>query len=132
MKKETVLKWLTGLAVVLGSIQLLVPTMPVQDPSTLKWVSAILLFLTAGVTIWKQYLSDLISNSAATVTWVIAGLATIGALNELVDQVEINNAVAQWVRFGVTALTVVLNIYSKLLFPSQEQKAIVAAKAMQP
>jgi len=132
MKKETILKWLTGIAVALGSIQLLVPTMPVQDPSTLKWVSAILLFLTAGVTIWKQYLSELISNAAATVTWVIAALATAGAINELIDQVEINNAVAQWVRFGVTAATVVLNIYSKIWFPSEQQKDIVAYEKRNP
>jgi len=130
MKKETVLKWLTGIAVALGSIQLLVPTMPVQDPSTLKWVSAILLFLVAGVTIWKQYLSELISNSAAAVTWVIAALATAGAINELVDQIEIKNNLAQWIRFFVTAGTVVLNIYSKLWFPSEEQKEILADKKL--
>lgn len=127
MQKTTILKLLTGIAVTLGSIQLLVPAMPVQDPSVLKWVSAITLFLTAAVTIWKQYLSDLISNAAASITWVIAGLSTIGALNELVDQVEINNSLAQWVRFAVTAATVILNIYSKLWFPSEEQKEIKKA-----
>lgn len=115
----------TILVVILTTIQGLIPAMPLTNEHTITLVSAILIFLVSGITAWKQYLSSEIDTSALKPTLFIAIVATLGGLNDLFNVVPLNDVTAQWVRFGITALTAAINLASKVLFPTPATKSAI-------
>jgi hypothetical protein len=115
----------TILVVILTTIQGLIPAMPLTNEHTITLVSAILIFLVSGITAWKQYLSSEIDTSALKPTLFIAIVATLGGLNDLFNVIPMNDVTAQWLRFGVTALTAAINLASKVLFPTPATKTAI-------
>lgn len=115
----------TVLALVLTCFQGLIPAMPAIEPTTTTLVSALLMFFVSSFTYWKQYLSVEIGNKAMTPTIIVAVVATIGAANELFAVIPMGDLAAQWVRFGITASTMILNLVSKTLWPTDQTKSLI-------
>lgn len=116
---KTAVKLLTILALFFTAIQLYVPEMPISQESQMI-VSAIVMFLVTGTTIWKQKLSECINNSALIPTVILGIVATLGGLNELVKVFPINEVTGQWIRLSITGITALLNASSETLFPSSK------------
>ena len=115
----------TILVLVLTVFQGLIPAMPAIEPGTITLVSALLMFFVSGFTYWKQFLSIEISSKATGPTLIIAAIATLGAANELFNVVPLSELTSQWIRFGITATTMILNLVSKTLWPTDETKSLV-------
>lgn len=126
LTREAGVKLLTIAVAVLTLLQLYVPQMPLINKETAILVSAIFMYLATAFTAWKQYLScDISTKKALHSTLLIAIIATIGGLNELVNNfgerfIQINSILGQWIRFSLTAIVAMLNFLSKEIFPSQE------------
>lgn len=118
----------TLLVLVLTTFQGLIPTMPITNQASITLISAVTMFLVTGLTAWKQYLSGGIDNAAMTPTLIVALVATLGGLNDLFTVVPLAATTAQWIRFGVTLLTMFLNLLSKVLWPAPEVPSIYKAR----
>lgn len=110
----------TLLVVLLTTFQGLIPAMPIGNPTVLTTVSAFTMFFVSALTVWKQFLSNEIDNKAMWPTLIVAIVATVGLLNDILNVVHLSGAVGQWVRFGITAVTMMLNMASKILWPTDE------------
>ncbi len=118
MKKETLINWLTGFAIAVGVLQTSLLTAPFE-PTTLKWVSAILILLGSIATVWKQTISNLIKNAARTPTIILGIIGAAGAVNEMFDVITLTNSTGQILRWILTTVITGLNIYSAAMFPTQ-------------
>lgn len=103
---------------ILTGLQAMVPTMPLT-PTGATWVSVITMFLVSALTAWRQYISEKIDNKATYYTLIVALIATMGGLNELIEAINVPEKTGQWVRFTITFLTMVLNGLSKTIFPEK-------------
>jgi hypothetical protein len=109
--------------VFLTTFQGLIPTMPITDVSIIAVVSAVTMFLVSAITVWKQYISDEIANKALRPTIIVAILATIAGVMDLMKVIDFNHTAGQWIRFGFTAVTMFLNLFSKLMYDTDETKS---------
>lgn len=120
MKK--IVNALSILAIVFTAIQGVIPEMPIHDTTI---VSAVVMFLVTAFTIWKQALSKEIDNKALKATIIVAAIATLGGLNELFKAFPLSESVSQWLRFIVTSVIAVLNLLSKVLWPTPQTKSTI-------
>jgi hypothetical protein len=123
--KSKVVNIFTLLVLALTAFQGLIPTMPLSNPATLTLVSAIVMFLVSALTAWKQALSVEIDNAGIWPTLIVAIVATIGGLNDLFQVIPFGQNTSQWVRFGITFLTMIINLASKVIWPTAETKSNV-------
>lgn len=121
--KSAVVNIFTILVIFLTAFQGMIPAMPITNETTLKTISAIVLFLVSGFTLWKQWLSVEVDSKSVKPTLILTIIATLGAVNEMFDVVTLDNTWAQWIRFGVTFITMALNVLSKLMWPTEETKS---------
>lgn len=128
MTKSNITRLITGLIVIFTTFQASVPAMPITDQITKTIVSATFMFIVVALTAWNQYLSVEIRNGSMWPTFIIAVLAVLGGFNDLVNAVPISPALGQWLRFGITTITAILNISSKTLWPTYESKVVEATK----
>lgn len=129
MKNANLERLFTLFVVLLSTLQTAIPSLPISNPNTITLVSAIVMFLVVGLTAWKQYFSVEITNASLIPTVIIAIVATLGGLNDLIGAFHISPALGQWIRFAVTAVVTILNVVSKELWPSPAAKAIKEYKA---
>lgn len=108
----------TLIVLVLTTFQGLIPAMPITNQGTITLISAVMMFLVTGFTAWKQYLSNEISNEAMGPTLFVALIATMGGLNDLFSLVPLGAVASQWIRFSITAITMILNLASKTIWPT--------------
>lgn len=126
--RSTVTRIFTGILVFLTTIQAAVPQMPLGNENTGTLISAIIMFLVVAFTAWKQYLSVEIRNGAILPTIIVAVVATLGGLNDLVNVIHLSATGNQWVRLAITSTSMMLGIFSKTLWPTDESKQIEATK----
>lgn len=119
---KKVVNILSVLAIVFTAIQGMIPTMPMPDTTI---VSAIVMFIVTGLTIWKQALSKEIDNNALIPTIIVAAIATIGGLNELLKVFHFTDVAGQWIRFVITSITAILNVLSKIIWPTPDTKTSI-------
>jgi hypothetical protein len=74
------------------------------------------------LTAWKQYLSPDVSNKGQTVTIWIVAITTIAGLSDLIGLVHLAAKTEEFVKFTISVLVMILNILSKTIFPSFDQK----------
>jgi len=127
--RSGVTRLFTGILVFLTTVQAAVPQMPISNESSRAIVSAILMFLVVAFTAWKQYLSVEIRNAAIWPTVIVAVIATLGGLNDLINVIPLSPTTNQWVRLIITTITMMLGIFSKSLWPTDESKAIEQTKS---
>jgi hypothetical protein len=75
-----------------------------------------------AMTAWKQALSPEISNTALRLTIATAIAATIAGLGDLLNIVHISTSTAAYIKWGISIFVMIINILSKSLFPSDDQK----------
>lgn len=110
---------------ILTAFQGFIPSIPSINEHTITLISAITLYLVSTLTLWRQTISNEIGNAATTATWIVVIIASIGGLNDILNIVHFSETVDQWVRFGITFTTFVLNLISKLLWPTPDTKSII-------
>lgn len=125
MGKTKTVNLLTLLVVIVTAFQGLIPTMPMPNVNTVTLISAIAMFLASALTIWKQTLSEEISNNSLVPTYIVAAAATLGLLNELFNVIPFKPPTDQWIRFSITAVTMVLNLASKVMYPTYETTSTI-------
>ena len=123
--KSKIINLFTVLVIVLTAVQGLIPAIPLANEVTITIVSSVVMFLASSLTVWKQTLSVEINNSAMGPTIFVAIIATIGGLNDVFGVIHISDAFGQWIRFGITAITMVLNMVSKIMWPTPETKSLI-------
>lgn len=121
-KRKQLLKLFTILVAVVTSAQGMIAGMP-MSPEATKIVSSILLFLASGLTTWRQWLSNDTRNGAMWATGIVAAIATITGLADMVSTTfHMSATTGQWVRFGFTFITMTLSLVSQVLYPSEQKK----------
>lgn len=119
-------KWadlFTILILVLTVFQGLIPSMPIANTVLLATISAITMYVANGLTIWKNYLSNEIDNSANRPALILAIIATLGGLNDLFDVITFSDVTGQWIRFAITLLSAILTLVSKLFYPTENTRS---------
>lgn len=117
-KLEKLTNLFTFLVVILTTFQGLIPTLPANDPHVITYVSAIVMFLVSTFTALKQWASTEIANNALKSTLIVALIGIIGGANDIFDVIQFGPITDQWVRFGLTFVTMSLSLASKLLWPT--------------
>lgn len=119
----------TVLLVVFTTIQTGIPSYPIESPTVKAIVGAIFMFLVVGLTAWKQYLSVEIRNTAIWPTLIIALIATLQGLNDLIDAIPFSVTTSTWIKIGISTLAMIFSLISKSLWPSPESKIIEKTKS---
>lgn len=126
MKNSKLINFFTASVAILTIIQGLLPSMSVMiAASTMTVLSAVLMFLVSGLTTWKQALSTEVQNKAMIPTIIVAIVATMGGLNDMFNVVPLGAVTGQWIRFAITSITAVLNIASKIFWPTDQTKSLI-------
>lgn len=121
-------KWanvFTVLVVFFTAFQGMIPAMPISNVSVIAIVSAVSMFLVSALTIWKQYYSDEIDMKALRPTLIVAIIATVTGAADLFKVIDFNHVAGQWIRFGFTAITMFLNLLSKLMYQTEDTKSLI-------
>jgi|SRR5690242_620767 len=118
MNKTKIINFLGAAIIVLTAFQGFIPGMPLHNPETIKILSAITMFLVTTLTVWKTAINKLVDNTAIIPVLAMAIIATFGGINDLIGYFHIPENVGQWLRFGITAITAILDLVSKKYFPS--------------
>ena len=108
---------ITGAVLIITLLQGLIPIAPALSPQTVVITSATFLFLSQALTAWKQFASCDISNDSLYPTIAVFVLAILGGANDLFNVIPLSELAEQWVRFTITALTLIVNALSKFWFP---------------
>lgn len=123
--KQKLVGVFTVAVIFLTTFQGLIPSIPFQDPVTLTIISAITLYLVTALTVWKQTLSRQISDAAKWPTIIVGIVATVGGLNDIIGVIHIPEMLGQWLRFGITFITMFLNVLSKVIWPTPETRSSI-------
>lgn len=117
----------TNIALSATFAQTMLPTFHFSD--TVTGIITTVLLTTASVfTILKQRVSVEINKDAVILTWVLAGIAALGGLNDVIGQISLTDIWQDRLRTLIAALIGILNIVSKELFPTPEGKVIASIK----
>lgn len=128
MSTSNVKAWWTNLigllVVVLTVFQGMLGTdmVPKMNTATLSIVSASVMFGVVVFTAIKQYLSEEIANKAVKRTLIILAIAIVGGANDFFQVINFGEIANQWIRFFITGIATILNVYSKQLFPTPDTK----------
>jgi len=120
MKSAKTVNILTVLVMVLGVFQTGLLTAPFKNPATLTLVSGIMVFVVTGLTAWKQVLSEEINNKALWPTIIVAMIAIVGGLNDLIGSIRFSEDVSQILRWIITTVLSTLNLLSKQIWPTNQ------------
>lgn len=118
LQRERAAKLLLIFVTLLTGVQTSITLIPGMGPHTQTLVSAIVLYLVSIMTLLRQHASNEISNQSTVPTWIIIAIATIGGLNDIFNLVHFSEFVDQCIRFGITFSTFMLNLLSKVLYPT--------------
>ncbi len=119
-KSATVFTGLVSLIAVLQSVPLSIPPFTVES---VKTIGGILAFISILFTYLKQHLSADVTNHGKNLTLLLIGLpALLVGVADFIGLFNIPEPAAHWITWSISALLMIANIYSKLLFPSQFQK----------
>ena len=119
-------KWanvFTVFVLVLTVFQGLIPSMPIDNTVLLATISAITMYVVNGLTIWKNFLSNEIDNTANRPALILAIIATLSGLNDLFDVITFSDVTGQWIRFAITLLSAILTLISKLFYPTENTRS---------
>lgn len=112
----------TVIVTVLATAQGTFLTNPPFTENAIFVASTVITYLIMALTAWKQYLSPEISQAGIKVTLIAAIVATLAGLGDLVGIFKVSETTAQWIKWGISLVVMVLNIWSKGFFPSEFQK----------
>lgn len=127
MNKKTVINWLNYTIGFLTALQGILPGLPPLSSSPernayfLKIISAIIVFVVPVLTAWKQKASEYINDNALLLTFGAILLAIGGGLNDLFNGIDFSPVTQQWLRFAVTALSLLINFFSRKIVPSAKE-----------
>jgi hypothetical protein len=123
-KIATALTGVTGFIVALQSVPLSVPPFTAES---VKLIGGGLAFLSILFTYLKQSLSAEVTNQGKNLTFLIIGLpALLIGTGDFIGLFNIHEPAAHWITWSISSLLMLVNIYSKLLFPSGFQKDKIA------
>jgi uncharacterized membrane protein HdeD (DUF308 family) len=122
---KQLLAFLTIAVMFCTGLQAMVPSMPFSNPDQVKAFSGILVCAGIALTAFKQFASDEINNKALIPTLIVALVATLAGVADLMDKLPMNPHNAQWFRFAISALTLLLNITSTTLFSGASLIAVL-------
>lgn len=129
ISRSEVTRLLTVLLVVFTTIQTGIPSYPIENPTTKAIIGAVFMFLVVGLTAWKQYISVEIRNAAIWPTLIIALIATLQGLNDLIEAIPFSVNTSTWIKIGISTLAMIFSLVSKSLWPTAESKIIEQKKA---
>lgn len=122
--KSKIANVLTALAAVIVTVQSFLVNPPFSD-HVIFVLGAVLTYLTLVVTTFKQFFSADISDRGAYLTIGILIVSTLAGGLNLLDVFNVSPVTAQWIKWGISMLALMLNILSKTLFPSMMQKEVM-------
>lgn len=108
----------TTITIIQGS---LLTNPPFTEHGIFVW-GTIFTYLVMALTAWKQYLSPEVSKLGQNITFWVAAIATVAGLTDLVGLFHFNENIAQYVKLCISILVTIMNVVSKQLFPSIDQK----------
>lgn len=128
--KDNIVKILNYSIMGLTAIQVAIPSLPPlsSDPTKsiyyYKILSAIIIFVVPVLTAWKQATSKYINNKAIWSALFIIFVAAVGGLADFFNHLPFTPSplTTQWIRTGITGLSLVVNLISRKVAPSELQK----------
>lgn len=127
MNKKSLINFLNYSILILTLLQGLLPGLPPLTSSPernayfLKIISAVIVFVVPVLTAWKQQASEYINDNALLLTFGAILLAIAGGITDLKNAFGWAPLTEQWVRFGITALTLLINLLSRKIVPSAKE-----------
>jgi hypothetical protein len=112
---------LTTITAIVAIVQTTLTTPPF-NPQMVAVLTAICTLVTLIGTYGKQYLSPEVSNTGQHVTIGVFVAAVLTGILDFTHVLNLTAATANWIKWGITVATLIVNIYSKQIFPSVEQK----------
>lgn len=125
MNAANKLRWANHLTTATAIIAIFqtVLTTPPFNAETVTMLTAFCTLATLVATYGKQYLSPDVSGTGQKVTiWVFAAAVLAGIL-DFTHVLNLSAGTANWVKWAISTAILVINIYSKQIFPSQLQKS---------
>lgn len=125
MNSALKVRWANILTAIVAIITIVQGSLLANSPLTPEAVSVVtivLTYLAMALTAWKQYLSPEVSNKGQNTTIWVAIIATIAGLTDFVGVIHLNDKTADYIKWVLSIVVTVLNILSKQLFPSFDQK----------
>lgn len=128
--RKTILAIIAVFVLILTAFQGLIPTITWVPQEQLTIYGSITFVVVNILTVWKQYLSASVATGPAIKrTLIVALIATVAGLLDVTNLVHFPGHWGDIIRFIFTLIAMVLNLLSKQMFPSEEQKAINEEKA---
>lgn len=115
--RDSIAKLLGVLVLFFTGVQGFVTIAPFQDAHTAVVVGAIFVYLGSACTIWQQFLSSKTDNVSIWPTAIVAVIATIAGVLDLLKVINIDPVTGQWIRFSVSVVTMLLGQISSVLWP---------------
>ena len=115
----------TVLVLFLTTFQGVLPTLPITNQSTITIISAIVLYLSTALTIWKQLLSKQIDSNAIWPTVIVGLVATFAGLTDVLKVIPFTPFAAQLTRFIITFIVLFLNMISKVWYSTNETHSVI-------
>jgi len=126
--RSNITRIMTAALVFLTTFQGAIPQFfPIANSQAIA--SAVILFAVVGITAWQQYLSVEVKNSALWPTLIVAILATLGGLNNLLNVVIVSTHLNHIIGLSLTVLITALSVLSKTLWPTVASSQIEQIKA---
>ena len=123
--KSKIANALTAVAAIIVAAQSFLVSPPFSD-QLIFVLGAVLTYLTLIVTTFKQFFAADISDNGAYLTIALLIVSTFAGGLNLLDVFEVEAVTAQWIKWGISMLALILNILSKTLFPSVMQKEVMS------
>lgn len=118
-------RWANILTAIVTTITIVQGSLLTNPPFTDEGIfvlGTIFTYLVMALTAWKQYLSPEVSKLGQNITFWVAAISTVAGLSDLVGLFHFNDHIAQYVKLCISILVTIMNVVSKQLFPSIDQK----------
>ena len=116
-KLAAIIRWIAAFVTIVQTVLTTAP--PPANEYSLAIITAALTLLVTSCTAFVNWLSPDISNTAARIsTWVTLGII-VTAIADFTNVIHFNEAIAVWVKWGLSSLGLSLTMLGKQLFPSE-------------
>lgn len=121
--KARIANILTAIVTIVTVIQGTFLTDPPFSQQVIFTIGAVFTYLAMVLTAVKQHLSPDVNSTGVKVTLWTIGITTVAGLADLVGIFHLADGPTQYVKWTISVVVMIMNVLSKQLFPSYDQKA---------
>lgn len=123
--KNTWAKWFFFLATAATIFQTMLTVSPLHGNII---VSAVVMFMASAFTAFQQYFNTKVKNNALWATLAVTIAGVLAGVNDLMGVIPMSDTAAQWGRLTINFLITCIGAFSKIAWPTEEEKLAVIEK----